>query len=233
MENQKEKKAIKEHYLLIPYHILNNPNIGPSEKVLLAHIYSFGEKGCWQSNKTLGEMFFVSTRTISTWVTILKKAGLVFWVHPKGRYRTIWAKTHPKVKTATTLLYMGQQISKEAVISGHAAQILLGRNLPEGIEKSCTVTAKDNCIQVGRNLLHTINTTKKDTNINTIATPSPLPAWGQAPALLESRSQALSDIERFKQTLGKSKTRQPLNEQEFEQRRAAMKKQLMMMKDAP
>jgi len=39
-------KKPKERYLKIPYHILNIKRLGLSEKVLLAHIYSFGEKGC-------------------------------------------------------------------------------------------------------------------------------------------------------------------------------------------
>jgi len=38
------KNKPKELYLKIPYHILNIPGLGLCEKVLLAHIYSFGEK---------------------------------------------------------------------------------------------------------------------------------------------------------------------------------------------
>ena len=59
------QKRPTELYLKVPYHILNIPGLGLCEKVLLAHIYSFGEKGCWQSNTTLGQMFFVDGRTIS------------------------------------------------------------------------------------------------------------------------------------------------------------------------
>jgi len=88
-KNSKKKKQPKELYLKIPYHILNIPSLGLPEKVLLAHIYSFGEKGCWQSNATLGKMFFVDGRTISRWLARLKKNALVLWVHPKGRCRTI------------------------------------------------------------------------------------------------------------------------------------------------
>jgi len=42
------KKKPKELYLKIPYHILNITDVNLCEKVILAHIYSFGEKGCWQ-----------------------------------------------------------------------------------------------------------------------------------------------------------------------------------------
>jgi len=157
----KGKKEPTELYLKIPYHILNIPGLGLCEKVLLANIYSFGEKGCWQSNATLGAMFFVEGRTISRWLAQLKKNGLVLWVHPKGRYRTIWAKSNPKVKTAAALSYMGEQISKEAVISGHAAAILQRQNCHGGIDKSVLPTATNPCIQVGQNCPHTNNTTKK------------------------------------------------------------------------
>jgi hypothetical protein len=54
-----------EHYLKMPNHILNIERLGKGEKMLLAHIYSFGTKGCWQNNETLGKMFFRQTRTIS------------------------------------------------------------------------------------------------------------------------------------------------------------------------
>jgi hypothetical protein len=42
------KTKLKELYLKVPYHILNIPSLGLCEKALLAHIYSFGEKGCCQ-----------------------------------------------------------------------------------------------------------------------------------------------------------------------------------------
>ena len=143
-------------------------------------------------------MFFVSTRSVSTWVAILKKAGLILWIHPKGRYRTIWAKTHPKVKTATTLLYMGQKISKEAVISGHAKK-LLRQICPEGIDKNDEVTATKRAVQVRQNCLHTNNITKKDTNINTTATPSPPPCKG-ASALLAVRKDSTGEREKEAET---------------------------------
>jgi len=198
--------------------------------MLNAHIYSFGRNGCWEGNDTLGKIFFVTGRTISTWIANLKKAGCILWVHPKGRYRTIWAKSHPDVKTATTLLYMGEEISKEAVVTGHAAQILLRKNLRGGIEETFLPTTKDDCNQVGRNLLHTNNTTYKDINKETTATPSPLPAGGQAPALLEDRkNEYVSQVEQLEKSFGSgARRRSPeLTAAEREQRRQAQKRALL------
>ena len=104
------KNKPKELYLKIPYHILNIPGLGLCEKVLLAHIYSFGEKGCWQSNATLAEIFMVCPRTISLWVAKLARSNLIQTKSPKGYYRTIWAKSHPNVSEASVLWYRKQQV---------------------------------------------------------------------------------------------------------------------------
>jgi len=83
------KKPV-EPYLKIPAHIFNLSQIGLCENVLLAHIYSFSEKGCWQSNQTLAEIFMVSVPTISRWIGRIRPYTYV--KNPKGYYRTIWAK---------------------------------------------------------------------------------------------------------------------------------------------
>ena len=225
----KGNKVPKELYLKIPYHILNIPDLGLCEKVLLAHIYSFGEKGCWQSNSTLGEIFFVDGRTISRWLARLKKNSLVLWVHPKGRYRTIWAKSHPEVKMTVTLSYMGEKISKEAVISGHAAMILQGQNCLGSIDKPDLPIATNQCIQVGQNCPHTNNTTKKDIITQITAPPSPLPAGGQAPAVLaERKNMAVRSIKDFKKQFGIGKRRRALlSEKEINDRRQIQLKALL------
>ena len=80
-EQQHEDKDPAEGTLSleIPNHILNLRSVGLTEKVLLAHFYSFSSKGCWQSNATLAEMFMTSPSSIS---------------------RSIWARSHPQVPTA-------------------------------------------------------------------------------------------------------------------------------------
>jgi len=222
-------KKTTERYLKIPYHILNIAELGLSEKVLLAHIYSFGTKGCWQGNDTLGEMFFVDGRTISRWLARLKKSGYVLWVHPKGRYRTIWAKSHPDVSAAASLSYIGEQISKEAVVTGHAAKILQGQNCPEGEDRSVLPTTTNQCIQVRQNCRHTNNTTKKDIMSNTTAPPSPLPAGGQAPAVLaERKAAAVEAVEQFKKRFGRKRRTSKLLTREQMQNRAQEQRKTLL-----
>jgi len=225
------KEAPKEQYLKIPYHIFNIETLDLREKVLLAHIYSYGIKGCWEGNKRLGKLLRVSERSISRWMARIKKAGYVFWVHPKGRYRTVWAKFHPDVRTAQYLLYIKEKISKEAVIKGHAAEILQRQDCQGAIVKSGVPTSPECVFQVRQNCLHTNNTTIKDTTGKTIAPPSPLPAGGQAPAALEERSEAANrNIERFGKRFGKARTSPKLTDEEDEKRRQNLQKQLAEMK---
>jgi hypothetical protein len=83
-------KKVIEPYLKIPDHILSIRDLGPGEKMLLAHIRSFGAKGCWQSNQTLAEILVVSVPMIRRWLQAIKT--YIYIKNPKGYYRTIWAK---------------------------------------------------------------------------------------------------------------------------------------------
>jgi len=230
----KEKgKKPKELFYIIPMHIFNIAGLSGDEKLLLAHIYSFGQKGCWQSNETLGKIFFTSARSISTWVSNLKKNKLVYFVHPKGRYRTLWSKTHPDVSTAEELLYMGEKIGKKEVINGNAAHILLRRNLPDPQEENCVPTKKNPVVEVGRNLLHTNNTTNKDTIKETTEQPPPLPAGGQAPAALKERTLAQKEtIDNYKRIFGicKKEGYNPMSEAEFQDKVRLQRKALLALK---
>jgi hypothetical protein len=225
-----KNKKTKEPYYLVPMHIFDIAELNGDQKLLLAHIYSFGIKGCWQSNETLGKIFRTSARTISKWISKLKKSKLVYWVHPKGRYRTFWAKTHPDVASFDELLYMNEKISKKSVIEGHAEEILLRKKLPTTHEENSADTEKKPVVQPGRNLLHTNNTTNKDTIKETIERPSPLPAGGQSSAALEYRTQAQQEvIENFKRTFGISKKGKftPLSEDEFQNEKQKQRKLIL------
>lgn len=216
-QRKKNKKTQKsgghlkaELYLKIPYHILNISKLRLAEKVLLAHIYSFGEKGCWQSNETLATMFMVSTRTITQYISRLLKKDLVQIKCSKGYYRTIRAKSHPEVKTAAQLCYRGKRIEKSA--NSHS------KNLHTDCAK--------NSHRLGRNLLTTNNNTIKENNKETTATPSP-PLPKGAPALLtERRKQTQAEIEQFKRNFGKKKF-QPMTEKEFQRRKQSQIKVLL------
>ena len=208
------KKKPTELYLKVPYHILNIPGLGLCEKVLLAHIYSFGGKGCWQSNATLAGIFMTSSRTIKRWFAKIVRADLVQVKSRKGYYRTIWARSHPDVRAAAELYYRGKKLAPKQ-----------DQNCPASRDKTGPASGPDRVLRLGQKCPTTNNTTKKETIPETTAPPSPLPAGGQAPAVLaERKSQAVHGIEEFKKRFGLGKgRRQPLSEQEFDRRRQKQK----------
>ena len=120
----KSKKNSSERYLKISYSILNLRDISLCQKILLAHIYSFGWKGCYQSNKTLAEIFMVSPDTISRWIASVRK--YLYIKNPKGYYRTMWAKVHPDVQAAA--------VSRHK--SGENCPVHLGKSAEHVVEKT-------------------------------------------------------------------------------------------------
>lgn len=90
-----------EEYLKVPYDILEIAEVGLSKKILLAHIYSFGAKGCCQSNATLAELFMTSACTISRW--LVKLAKFIYVKNSKTCRRTLWAKSHPDVSAQANI----------------------------------------------------------------------------------------------------------------------------------
>jgi hypothetical protein len=185
------KKPV-ELYLKIPDRILGIRDLAPGEKMLLAHIYSFGVKGCWQSNQTLAKTFMTSPRAIQRWLAGIKNYIIVR--HGKGYYRTIWAKSHP-------------QLSQDRI----------DVDVRQNRQSNCD---KDG-IRLRQNCRTTINNTITENNERTIASPTPLPAAGQASATLEHRRQvAAEQIEKFKARLGRPAAWTPLTQEQFGRRRA-------------
>jgi len=203
----KDKGKPREKYLAIPYHILNVCDVGLCQKVLLAHICSFGLKGCYQSNKTLADIFMVSAKTISRWLADIRK--YVYIKKPKGYYRTIWAKSHPDFR-----VHLDSPVHR------------VGQNWVTDLNKSE--------IGPGQKCPTTNIYTNKETNKDTTAPPSPMPAGGQAPAVLAERNkQSLSKVEQLKRAFGRRRPVKGLSEQQFQQRRQQQLKALLGANDKP
>lgn len=146
-------KKQKEQHLKIRNHIPDIPDLAADQKMPLARIYSFGLKGCWQSNQTLGETFMVSPCTIPRWLRAIRKYTIVR--NPKGYYRTVWGKSHPDVEHDKTSM--------------------------DGRQKRYSNDDK-NRIRPGADCHPTVNNTIRENNKRTMTSPLPLPAGGHAPA---------------------------------------------------
>ncbi len=217
-QRKKNKKTQKELYLKVPYHILNIPKLKPSEKMLLAHIYSFGSKGCWQSNETLAEMFMTSKSNISR--KLKKIRSYIYVKSPKGYYRTIWAKSHPDVRKSRPYLPASTAKRGESEANPCKNAQLPVQNVSPDLRKSA--------IRLTQKCATTNNNTIKENNKDITATPSP-PLPKGAPALLVQRKKdAKVQLEQFKQMFGlKKKKVQPMSEEQFQRRKQAQMKALL------
>ena len=184
--------------------------------MLLAHIYGFGTKGCYQSNQTLAKIFMVSPCTISRWI-----AGLgeyLYFKSPKGYYRTLWAKCHPAV--ADKSFFASKQDKKRPVNLGKSADSV-ERNRGSDLSKPAAGLRRD-CAT-------TNNKTNKETTKATTPPPS-LAAGGQPSAVLEDRqAQMQAKADAFKRSFGSGRKRAGarLTTQQFEQRRQKALKALL------
>lgn len=190
--------------LWIPNEIRNIPlsildHLG---KQIFAHIFTFGAKGCYQSNETMAEIFMVCARTVGRRIAAIKKAGLVYVKCPKGYYRTLWAKSHPDVKEAVKLWYYNREIPKSLLESGQKLSGSLRQGCPSELDRVGQVTATKRVFPPGQGCPPTNTETRKETNRDTAAD-LPLPAGGQANRLLTDRkAAATAKIERLGWLLG-------------------------------
>jgi len=108
-EQMKKKRQSRETGIWIPQRILDMKELRCCEKMLLSYIYSFGIRGCYQSNQTLGRVFNVSGRSISEWIKSIQV--YLYFKAANGVGRTLWAKFHPAVvsRVRATRLVKSQQ----------------------------------------------------------------------------------------------------------------------------
>jgi len=136
----------------------------------------------------------------------------------------------PRSVAADTLTYRGVEIPKSEVISRLGRFAPLRNKLRSKCAESCEVSAQKSVFPVRKELLLTNNTTIQETNGKNTATPSPLPAGGQAPALLQDREvEQQTKIQQFRSSFGSRRGRQrpEPTAAELEQRRQTQLKALL------
>jgi hypothetical protein len=216
-KGKKKKAKAREKYLHVPQHIMEISELGTAEKLLLAHIYSFGAKGCWQSNQTIGKLFDVNPRTIKRRLTRIKK--FLYARSPHSRLRTFLAKSHPDVK-------------RMAINERPVRHVQEGQNCPPsrgtelcGIrDKSGPTTGTERAPQQGQNCPPTITYTSTETNKSTPA-PTPPAPWQGVASAPGPDEETRKHFEQIKAEI-EARRWKPLPQEEFERRRASLKKQL-------
>ena len=94
----KEHKKSRNLGLWIPQGIVNMRMLTGDEKLLYAYVYSFGERGCWQTDEQIAKALGRSDRTIRRYLANCKKAGLFKVSGARSKYRRMWAEANPKFK---------------------------------------------------------------------------------------------------------------------------------------
>ena len=81
-----------DEQLPLPEHIVNDPNLGMSEKIVLSEIYSWNiesEGLCFASNKYIAYRIGLSTGMVSKIICSLRKRGYIEDVSFRGRKRVM------------------------------------------------------------------------------------------------------------------------------------------------
>ncbi len=221
---KERNKPKKEGGVWIPNRIrsISRSVLGDSEKMLLADIYSFGDKGFYKSNETIAKEYMASERTVSRWVARIITGGFVYVKNPKGYYRTLWAKLHPNVQEAAKLWYRNKEIPKTDCKP-------VRQNCLTKLDKNSEATATNGVSRLSQKCPSTYKKTNTETNKRTNAVDLPLPAGGQASQLLEDRKAGVVvQIEQLKRNFGSDRRRRTalLTPAEYEQRRQEQLKAL-------
>jgi len=201
-----DNKKFRQLGLWIPERIKKMSFLSGDEKLYYAYVYSFGERGCYQTDEQIGKALGRCVRSIQRYQANCKKAGLFKVIGKKSKYRRIWAKDHPKYKAMRKK--KAEQLRQTRQSRTTDASELLRQNCP---------------------------TTNKDTNkrTNKKRGGSPLPANGQAHSPLKDKQQQLeayrtkeetiASIDQLKRSFGLgARRRMPeLTQAEFELRKQA------------
>jgi hypothetical protein len=195
-----------QQYLKIPYHILNIPDIGLEEKVLLSHFYSFGPKGCWQSNKTLADLFKISTFTITRRLRELKHYIKI--ENPRGPRRRLWAISFYPMKS--------NNIDKNAQRPQQNCSGILNKTVER---------PQQNCPTYYNSIREITTPASFCRKTDAGASPCPRPLEGGSAATPEERQS--NPIGHLTESIGKHGKWKPLSEEEFQKRREKLQKTLL------
>jgi len=76
--------------------VLSGP-YSSSEKLVFMWINSFGQDGCWMTNKDIMKYFNCSERTVTSVITNLREGGELLVTSDKNRGRRLLPKRAPRI----------------------------------------------------------------------------------------------------------------------------------------
>jgi hypothetical protein len=225
----KEQRKSREKGLWITWKILNMNCLSAEDKIYYAYIYSFGERGCWQTDEQVGKALGRCVRTIQRYQFNCRKAGLLKVIGQGSPARKIWAKDHPKYiawRKKRAIEIRQERKSTTTNLSGLPRQNCQGSTteLSESLRQNCPTTNKE---------------TNKITNKESGGSPSP--AW-QAHAPHKDKQEQLEayrmkeenivSIEQIKKSFGYGAPPPKLEPAEWERQRQKIRTDLLAVEAA-
>ena len=226
----KTQNKNREKGLWIRQKILELTCLSGDEKIYYAHIYSFAERGCWQTDEQIGKALGRSARTIQRYQSHCKKAGLLKVIGQRSSYRKIWAKHHPK--------FIASRKKKALELRQKRKNTMT--NLSESPRQTCQSAKKEQA----ESLRQKCPTTNKETNkrTNKESGGSPSPANGQAHTPHKDKQRKLEayrmkeetsgSIEQLKKSFGYGAPLKQPSPAEKEQSRQENKRRLLAVEAA-
>ena len=187
--------------------VMNDPNLLPAEKLVIIVVSRYWPRPSWQSNERIAEACGFSKRYVEK---------LVKGLADKSYIKRGYARVRRKGRFFTCRVIVPLSFPEQA-----DCQICWIQTEPQdGQETVPQDGPKPNCGSQTTELQD--DQLEKNRKENRNAAPAPLPAGGQAPALLpaERSSKTIEYVERIKMNLGiGKKARKALTEEEIQDRR--------------
>jgi len=128
MEKTKQKKktegktkrrsegVLTPGYIIIPAEIEALPKkvLSSTGKRWYGHVYSFGIKGCWESQTKHARKYEVTDRTVIRWSRVLEGLAEILRLNLRGNWGCVWALRHPEVQKLKFLEHEGIKVRNPA-----------------------------------------------------------------------------------------------------------------------
>jgi len=207
----KKLRSGQRRYVALLYSILELPGLELRDKVVLAYVHGFGEKGCWAGNAGIAEQLKCSKYAVSRSIAKLKQRGYIVAERPNGPRRKLWSRPFAPAEVIN-------KRSACAEVTLQNPQGNRGKTARSPQRRRCTI----------------INNDKEKDNKEITAPASPLPAEGQAkPVSAERQKQIDANIAEMNRRIEWRKTYTRISPEQLEQRRNAQLAALRAENDRP
>jgi len=128
------KKELKPDFLQIPYQLVIDKNLSPSDKVVYGAIYFFSKmrgEACFASNKTIGELIKITSKTVSRSLNNLEEHEYIILNYEDVEFKNNRTEIIPLISMGRLTRNGGAKRKKTAPRNGGTPSPKQGNPLPE------------------------------------------------------------------------------------------------------